>query len=148
MFSSYLKGGWSYPWGCTIMWTVFGSKQPRNLWHHWNARNNKKDSPKLGDSFPVDFAMQSNAEKLLNVNWFIVRDIKEKKWISFAKIIQLSQRFCSCSAGGMCERSAATTINIINVKFINTRGLCIFTSRHECRLWGRVFWLIPIIHGE
>ena len=33
--------------------------------------------------------MRSNAEKLLNVNWFIVREIKEKEKISFIEIIQL-----------------------------------------------------------
>lgn len=44
--------------------------------------------------------MRSNAEKLLNVNWFIVRDIKKKEKISFIEIIQLIQLFVVSGAGG------------------------------------------------
>lgn len=92
--------------------------------------------------------MRSNAEKLLNVNWFIVRDIKEKEKISFIEIIQLIQLFLFSGAGGNVVSDRGNQKHVqFNVKFINT--LCVhFSSRHKWRLWAFDFWLISIIHEK
>jgi hypothetical protein len=79
---------------CTIMCSVLTTKD-RNLGMTSSGELNNGEIASGWRQFSCKafwFRHDSNAEKLLNVNWFIARDIKERK-ISFMKIIQLMQHF-------------------------------------------------------